>query len=181
MHPRLKNLVAKYLYYTKGGVSRARYLGAKVGSNCRISNINLGTEPFLISIGNNVTITEGVILLTHDGSTWLIRDNKGRRYKYARVTIGNNVFIGVGAIIMPGVNIQDNVVIGAGAVVTKSVPANVIVAGNPAKIIGDFNKYKETALNSFLSDADLDRGVEFKTRIEALEDYFEMKEYLARS
>ena len=51
------------------------------------------------------------------------------------VTIGNNVWIGGRAVINPGVTIGDNVVIGAGSVVTKDIPANSVVAGNPARLI----------------------------------------------
>ncbi|AXU27691.1 TPA: sugar O-acetyltransferase [Clostridioides difficile] len=53
----------------------------------------------------------------------------------APVTIGDNVWIGGGAIIMPGVTIGDNVVIGAGSVVTKDIPSNMIAYGNPCRII----------------------------------------------
>jgi len=55
------------------------------------------------------------------------------------VSIGNDVWIGGGAIICPGVSIGNGVVIGAGAVVTKSVPDNVVIGGNPAKIIKDID------------------------------------------
>jgi maltose O-acetyltransferase len=61
--------------------------------------------------------------------------------EYAKpVTIGNNVWIGGGAIICPGVNIGDGAVIAAGAVVTKSVPSNVVVGGNPARIISEIQQ-----------------------------------------
>ncbi|MEG1551379.1 MAG: DapH/DapD/GlmU-related protein, partial [Oscillospiraceae bacterium] len=51
------------------------------------------------------------------------------------VHIGNNVWIGAGAIILPGVNIGDNSVIGAGSVVTKDIPENVVAVGNPCKVL----------------------------------------------
>ena len=79
----------------------AKYRGVKMGKGCRIYITKWGAEPFLIKIGDRVTITKGVIILTHDGSSWLIRDHKGRRYLYRKVIIGNNVFIGVNSIIMP--------------------------------------------------------------------------------
>lgn len=176
----LKNLITKCIYYTKGGVARAKYLGVNIGTNCRISNINFGTEPFLIEIGNNVTVAEGAIFLTHDGSTWLVKDQKGRRYRYGRVIIGNNVFIGVKAIIMPGVIIEDNVIIGSGAVVTKSVPTNTIVAGNPAKVIGSFNDYYDKAINEFVFDSQIDKSLNYQQRIESLSNSFERKGFLNR-
>lgn len=53
----------------------------------------------------------------------------------APITIGDNVWLGGGAIVLPGVTIGDNSVIGAGAVVTRSIPANVVAVGNPARVV----------------------------------------------
>ncbi|MBS1565334.1 MAG: acyltransferase, partial [Bacteroidetes bacterium] len=108
-----------------------------------------GSEPFLISIGDNVTITAGTRLVTNDGSLWLISDEEGRRFQYRRISIGNNVFIGVNSIILPGVQIGDNVIIGAGSVVTKSIPSGKVVGGNPARVICEFDAYKAKALRDF--------------------------------
>lgn len=155
----------RYIIRTKGDAGYARFLGVKIGDGCRIYSFSFGSEPFLIEIGDRVTITSGVKILTHDGSTWLMRDDKGRRYLYRKVIIGNDVFIGVDSIIMPGVVIQDKVVIGAGSVVTKSVPSGVIVAGNPAKIIGSYEAYKENAFGNFVSDKDIDKTCSYKERI----------------
>jgi galactoside O-acetyltransferase len=61
-----------------------------------------------------------------------------RKYKIQRnkqIHIGKNVWLGAGAIILPGVTIGDNSIVGAGSVVTKDVPANVIVVGNPARVL----------------------------------------------
>src|SRR5215831_14910005 len=86
-----------------GNIFYARKLGVKVGRDCRLYINCFGSEPFLIEIGDHVTITSGVRFVTHDGSTWLINDDKGRRYLYRKIIIGNNVFIGMNSIIMPGV------------------------------------------------------------------------------
>ena len=164
MNKILKLIKDLYKKATLGGVEYARYKGVKVGENCRIIERSFGSEPWLIEIGNKVTITSGVKFLTHDGSAWLFNDDKGRRYLYRKVIIGNNVFIGSNAILMPGVKIEDNVVIAAGSVVTKSVPKGTIVAGNPAKIIGDFEVYKKRVLNNYISDQDMDSSLDFKSR-----------------
>lgn len=107
----------------RGKIKYARKLGVKIGSGCRIYSVEFGSEPFLISIGDNVTITAGVKFITHDGSSWLMRDEKGRRFYFQPIQIGNNVFVGMNSIIMPGVKIEDNVIVAAGSVVTKSIPA----------------------------------------------------------
>src|SRR5690606_18074484 len=146
------------------------YKGVKVGNDCRILTTSLGTEPWMISIGNKVTITSGVRLLTHDGASWLFNDEKGRRHLYRPVKIGNNVFIGSNAIIMPGVVIEDNVIVAAGSVVTKSIPSGFIAGGNPAKIIGKFDDYKKRVLEDYISDKDIDFSKDFRARIEEVID-----------
>ena len=166
-----------FIRATKSGVDYARYKGVKIGSNCRIYTRSFGSEPWMITIGNKVTITSGVILLTHDGSTWLMNDEKGRRYLFRRVKIGNNVFIGVNSIIMPGVKIEDNVIIAAGSIVTKSVPSGVIIAGNPAKIIGSYETYRNDVLENYISDKDMDYTLDYQKRIESVIDN-SFKKYL---
>jgi acetyltransferase-like isoleucine patch superfamily enzyme len=173
----VKNIFNILYFLIFGGVRNAKRLGVTVGDNCRILGFKFGSEPFLISIGNNVTITSGVRFVTHDGSTWLIRDSKGRRYSFNKIQINDNVFIGINSIILPGVLVDNDVIIGAGSVVTKSVPKGSIVAGNPAKIIGNFYDYKEKALNSFYSDIDLNNDLNYKEKITNLLDR-QFKPYL---
>jgi len=90
-----------------------------------------GTDSF-IYIGDNVRLHRNVTILTgtHDWSKHKIIDSLR-----ADVTIGNNVTIFTGAIILPGVTIGDNSLIGAGSVVTRDIPANTIAAGNPCRVI----------------------------------------------
>ena len=84
-----------------------------------------------IQIGDDVTLAPRVNIIAHDAST--------KKYlnctRIAKVKIGNRVFVGAGAVILPGVTIGDDVVVGAGSVVTRDVPNGHVVAGNPARIL----------------------------------------------
>ena len=126
--------------------------GRKVGNDF---NLNL---PFYADFGRNITVGKNVFInfcctfmdrggIKIDDGTFiapnvmLITENHGiepekRRYLTSKpIVIGKNVWIGAGAIILPGVTIGNNSVIGAGSVVTKDVAANCVVGGNPAKLI----------------------------------------------
>lgn len=107
--------------------------GIKIGRNTMISlGAKIDIHRGKVTIGDNCLVTSGVKILSHDGASRMINsDDLG----YGEVEIGNNVFIGVNAIILRNVKIGDNAVIGAGAVVSKDVPAQTLVVGNPAKII----------------------------------------------
>lgn len=100
------------------------------------------TRPFLISIGDDVKITNGVTILTH-GYDWNVLEGVYNKVlgSAGKVTIGNNVFIGFHSTILKGVTIGNNVIIGANSLVNKDVPDNVVVAGNPANIIMPIKEY----------------------------------------
>jgi len=125
-------------------IKKAKNLGVQVGNNCRFYSTDFSSEPYLIEIGNHVTITSGVRFVTHDGAAWVIR-GLGDNYKnvniLGKIKIGNNVFIGFNSIILPGVTIGDNTVIAAGSVVTKSFKGNEVIAGLPAKSIKPLDGY----------------------------------------
>ena len=87
-----------------------------------------------VNIGDNVFLAPGVHIYTATHPLDATERISGKEYGKP-VTIGNNVWIGGRAVIAPGVTIGDNVVVAAGAVVVKDVPNNVVVGGNPAKII----------------------------------------------
>lgn len=107
------------------------------------------TRPWMISIGDDVKITRGVTILTH-GYDWSVLKgiNDTVIGSCGEVTIGNNVFIGMNAMILKGVHIGNNVVIGANSLVNKDVPDNCVVAGNPARVIMPIDEYlvKRTAV-----------------------------------
>lgn len=93
-----------------------------------------------ITIGENTLVASGTKILSHDHCKRTANDAPF----FADTAIGANCFIAVNSVILPGVTIGDQVIVGAGAVVTKDVPSNCIVAGNPAKIIRENIK-----MNSF--------------------------------
>lgn len=95
------------------------------------------THCFLISIGNNVTFSIRVCLLAHDAST----KNFLGYTKIGKIEIGDNVFVGANATILPGVAIGNNSIVGANSVVTKDIPENVVAAGNPAHVICSLEEY----------------------------------------
>lgn len=87
-----------------------------------------------VEIGDNVFIAPNCCITTAGHPINIDERNRGLEYAYP-IKIGNNVWIGAGANILPGVTIGDNGTIGAGSVVNKSIPANSIAVGNPCKVI----------------------------------------------
>ena len=131
-------------------VKMYRKMGIKIGSNCQIyPNVNFGSEPYLVSLGDNVRITSGCKFITHDGGIWVLRNMKliENGDIFGKIEIGNNVHIGINTIIMPNVKIGNNCIIGCGAIVTKDIPDNSIAVGVPARVIESiedyYNKHKD--------------------------------------
>ncbi|MDF0533016.1 acyltransferase [Shewanella sp. A32] len=138
----MKKLIKKLTSRTKSGVDRARALGVTVGKDCRLIDVTFSSEPYLVKIGNHVSATK-THFETHDGGIWIFRDKHPDWDLIKPIVIGNNVYIGSGVIILPGVTIGDNVIIGAGSVVTKSLEAENVYAGVPARKIKTINEYFE--------------------------------------
>lgn len=131
---------------SKGYEQWLRNQGVVIGKNLRLYNhksIRFDiTTPGLITIGDNVSITADVSILTHDFCSSVFRQKyhdfvPGR----SKVVIGNNVYIGQKAIILRGVTIGDNVIIGAGAIVTKDISSDSVVAGVPARVVCTLDEY----------------------------------------
>lgn len=143
--------IIKLLESVSGSKSRSKiyrkYFGVKIGENVRFTGKpSWGPESFLIEIGDNVTITQEVFFHTHDGGVGLFRKEYPGINVFGKIKIGNNVFIGARSMILPGISVGNNVVIGAGSIVTKDIPDNCVVAGVPARIIKNFDAYKEKIL-----------------------------------
>ena len=128
----------------------------EVGENF-FANYNLTVlDVGLVRIGNNAQIAPNVSIYTAGHPVHPESRNSGYEYGIA-ITIGDNVWIGGNAVIMPGVTIGDNVVIGAGSIVTKDLPSNVIAAGNPCRVIREIT--------------DADRDYYYKDRRFDVDDY----------
>lgn len=154
----LRRLVYPNRYSSEAYVKYLRNKGINVGKNVEFfdptrTNIDV-TRPYLISIGDYCKITSDVIILSHDYSKSVLR----LKYKEiigeaGMVNIGNNVFIGMNSIVLRGVKIGNNVIIGACSVVTHNIPDDVVVAGNPAKVVMTLWEYYEKRKKNTLSEA----------------------------
>jgi acetyltransferase-like isoleucine patch superfamily enzyme len=128
----------------KDPVQYARSLGVQIGKNCRLLGLRgytFGTEPWLVKLGDHVTITAGVRFITHDGGVWVFREKYPDIEVFGPILVGSNVFIGTSSMILPNVRIGDNCIIGAGAVVTRDIPANSVAVGIPARPIKTLEAY----------------------------------------
>jgi maltose O-acetyltransferase len=136
----IKNLY--YVMFPPTPVEVFRKMGVQIGKNVHIANFGVIIDPsltWLIKIGDNALIAPNVHILAHDGSML-----HGLNYsKIGLVDIKNNVFIGAGSLILPGVTIGENSVIGAGSIVSKDIPENSVALGNPAKVVCSKDEYIE--------------------------------------
>ncbi|MDT8383276.1 MAG: acyltransferase [Gammaproteobacteria bacterium] len=115
-----------------------------------MAGVNFGTEPYLIRIGDHVTVSFDVCFITHDGATWVFRDthpNYRDITRYGPIRIYDNVFIGARVIIMPNVSIGPNSIVAAGAIVTSDIPPNMVYGGIPAKPLMSLDEYVSKCVN----------------------------------
>lgn len=120
-----------------------RSVGAEIGYNTYIAPnvyLDVSHKPGKIIIGSNCNITRNVVVLSHTdtklGGPLKIWEKEGGERSFGETKIGNNVFIGVNSVIMPGAKIGDNSIIGALSFVKGEIPEGSIAVGNPAKVIG---------------------------------------------
>jgi maltose O-acetyltransferase len=133
----LKRLIRRALGRLRGEVTVERLVaqGLELGRGTFIARgvyLDPG-HPWLISIGKESGLSPGVVVMVHDAS---MRRHMGFT-RIAPVVIGDRVFVGAGAIILPGSRIGDDSIVGAGAVVRGDIPPGSMVVGNPAKVVSD--------------------------------------------
>lgn len=141
----------KEIYYLKiKKMSRREMLldhlkrtGMNIGNGAYIFSEQVETgEPYLVTIGENVLIAPGVMFTTHDASA--SHYIPGASDLFGRINIGDNVFIGIGSIVLPGVTIAKDCIVGAGSVVTRSfLEPGMVIAGNPAKVISTVEELRK--------------------------------------
>jgi acetyltransferase-like isoleucine patch superfamily enzyme len=93
--------------------------------------------PQAVTIGENFVASLNSMIIAHDASLY----NHIKKHRVEKIIIGDNVFLGAGAIILPGVTVGDGAIIGAGSIVTKDIQPYTVVAGNPAKYMCTVNEY----------------------------------------
>lgn len=122
-------------------MQRLRALGAVIGRNLSMQSgvVIDESHAWHITIGDDVTLAPRVYLLAHDAST-----KRALGYtRVGKVQIGDRVFIGAASIVLPGVRIGHDVIVAAGSVVNRDVEDGMVVAGNPARVVGSTQAYLE--------------------------------------
>lgn len=158
----IKNIIIKLIYREKSSsksyVKYLRKIGCRIGKNtiffAPTRTLIDTTRPYLIEIGDGVKITQGVTILTH-GYDWSVLNLVYNELigSAGKVKIGNNVFLGVNSSILKGVTIGDNVIVGANSLVNKDVECNVVVAGNPARVVMTIDDYYAKRKNQYIDEA----------------------------
>lgn len=123
-----------------------------VGENTSISSYTTIYATYGVKIGSNCLISSncGISSYNHvSNSNNRVRDVEEDKNFSKPVTIGNNVWVGMNACILPGVTIGNNAIIGSGSVVTKDVPENEIWAGNPARCLKKLNLIENEHINNY--------------------------------
>ena len=144
---RLTFLARRYCRFRGNKTAMLRDLGVRIGNDTAILNDirDFASEPWLVEIGNRVTITRGVQFITHDGSSRVFRHliPNGSRFgnRFGPIRVLDNSFVGVNAILLPDVTVGPNSIIGSGSVVTKDVAPGMVAVGNPARILFSVGEY----------------------------------------
>jgi acetyltransferase-like isoleucine patch superfamily enzyme len=160
----LEGVLGRWVLCRGNKVAYLRRLGARIGTQSAILNRveDFGTEPWLVEIGSRVTITTGVLFLTHDGSSRIFRHRiegaSAFGNRFAPVRVLDNSFVGARTILMPGVTVGPDSIVGAGSVVVRDVPPGTVAAGVPARVLCTLEEYVKTYRAKMIPGLSSDRA-----------------------
>ena len=161
-----------------------RKQGAQIGERCSIIPTSLGREPYLIKIGNHVTIAGGVKFITHDGGAWLFRNEVPDLQVFGPIVIEDNCVIGENVLLLPNIRIGPNSIVAAGSVVISDIPAECIAIGVPARSVGSLQKYREKCLSRWQvqrpSDIIIEDGAEWWNSVHFEDNLIKLRKHLNR-
>lgn len=135
-----KNIAIESPFYCDYGYN------IEVGDNCYFNMNCVILDGAKVTFGNNVFVAPSCGFYTAGHPLDVEQRNAGLEYAYP-ITVGNNVWIGAQVCVLPGVTIGDNSVIAAGSVVNKSIPPNVLAAGNPCRVIREITEEDKRKYN----------------------------------
>lgn len=149
--------------------------GLIMGGGTRlVGDVEFGTEPFLIELGESCLVTDGVKFITHNGGVQVSYIKNGacfdeiyaKKILVGKIKVGDNVFIGSNTLILYDTLVGDNVIIGAGSVVKGDFPSDVVISGVPARIICSIDDYRSKISNKVLAISDNEeRSVQIKNHV----------------
>ncbi len=162
----------KALYFTLLSANKvAKIRGVTYGKRCQLRTKKFGSEPYLISIGDDFKTAGEVQFVTHDGAVHVLRNLYPEYHNidsFGKITIGDNVFVGYGAIIMPNTIIGDNVIVGAGSIVKGTLESNSVYAGVPVRRICSLDAYVKRHKDNFVPT----KGLNIQEKRTYLEEKF---------
>lgn len=161
MFLRIKNIL-KYIYYliwTKISPNGfAKHIGVNLGERVIFYGMKpgmFGTEPWLVSIGNNCQITANCTFITHDGAVNILRKEIPDLELVSPICIGNDVYIGFNTTILAGTKVGSRSIIGACSLLKGEYPDNSVIVGVPAQVIKSTDQFLEKAMRQSLHTGNL--------------------------
>ncbi len=144
-------------------VAYLRRAGARIGRGTFLLNRveDFGSEPWLVEIGSGVTITSGVLFVTHDGASRVFRrfipGSSVFGNRFGAIRVHDNCLVGLRSILLPGVSVGPDSIVGAGSVVTRDVPPSSVAVGVPARVLCPLDAYVERYRRAMIPGLSSDR------------------------
>lgn len=161
----IKWLIKKHVFRQKSMAQKCseyietlRRKGVKIGEGTIVNDYRDilidYSRPELVEIGKHVFLHSGTKILTHDWASWCFVESDDKFYpSHAKVTLGNNIWLGENVTICKGVSIGDNCIIGIGSIVTKPIPSGSVAVGVPAKVVGTYQDYMKKRSKLYVDEA----------------------------